>query len=342
MDINNLTDSELRKLTTSIAKRKNRTQEDQVLLNSLRARISDNLGLEVSSGYEHWLSTFTWTKGPKGDILTNITVNNKRTKGSLAQAIWAQMHGLKFDAVVGEKIKVNRTEDVKHHADFRTQVLTDEGTNYENALNRVERTEIPQEFWGLRYNQYGQWQFKVTMSSAQNKRYYSKVRYSCPRQALAGLRACIAAKARYYEVQPRTAPLPWKDLEAAERTTSNNINLGRQMEQPVQLPEIPAAVVEQLMESAKEAKGKSDDSIARSAARNHDSDFLPEPMMTDIGAAPRSTSNYPLKKFSDHEFEVMASELGMSPDDLSGLFENGNQDKLYRLNKLGPGEPRNS
>ena len=334
MDINTLSDAELRKLAASLAKRRNRTDEDQCLLNTLRSRISENLGLEVSSGYEHWLSRFTWTKEPKGEIRTNLTVNGKRKTATLAQAVWAQMHGLKFEIVVGEKIKVNRTQDVEHHADFRTEVLTDSGTNYENALNRVERTDIPQEFWGLRYNRYGQWDFKVTMSSAQQKRYFSKVRYSCPRKALAGLRACIAAKARYYEIQPRTAPLPWKDLEAAERTVANNIEIGRRTQAPVELPEIPDSIINQLVQAAQDSKSKADDRIKRSFDRNHDADFLPKGMMTDIGPAPRSTSEYPPQMFSDHEFGVMAAELGMSADDLSNLFKEGKQNQLYRINRL--------
>ena len=141
-----MAESDLRKTASSLARRKTLTAQQAQQLTDVRRELGIRMGIEFTT--PSLLGDYTW-RMIDGAPFTTIKVDDKRVTFSAGQLQWAAAHYLFPEDMVG--VKVNR-RDVEHPLDYRASVLTLESVDRNQAASRLERTEVPECFRGLRYD----------------------------------------------------------------------------------------------------------------------------------------------------------------------------------------------
>ena len=183
-DENYNSESDFRALAAKLARRKNRTAEQESVLREARRNVAAYMGLEVSPHHEHLLYERTWRFDHKNVPITNIKLRGKRTSGSLSQAVYAEMTGRSLEEVAASKTSINRiASEMLHDNDYRQEVITTDSVNVHNQRIKVELEEVPREFWGLSFDaNTNQWFARVRVNK-QNTHWESSRYYDLPAAA---------------------------------------------------------------------------------------------------------------------------------------------------------------
>ena len=164
------------------------------------------------------------------------------------------------------------------------------------------------------------------------------------------LKACLDAKQRYYAKQPKSAPLPWDELKAAEVIIFNDIHKALPEYRTVKVLEVPEDIQAKLVTAyeSKAAKQAQADDMSTDIDWSDDTPLLPEDFKQQMrDSAPWKKNGprreYPVISIGEHEHNQRAAELGIDPDALNEMYADGSIKDLYRINRIvgNPGDTTN-
>ena len=145
--VSTMDEATIRTNLRSLARLKNPTEEQTALRTELRLELAGRMVLICTD--QSLLTDYTWSFDTRGVPVTNVKINGTYTKLSLAQLQWAKANDLTLEEVKGTKVQ-RMGHEYEH--DYRIECLNSGSSNYRQRILKLDPTDIPEEFRGIRWD----------------------------------------------------------------------------------------------------------------------------------------------------------------------------------------------